>query len=189
MCWLQTISSSAHCVRLNSGNSVISEVSIPRSPALTDTAPLKYFPAALLSTLVASTSSLDSLPAESSSSEKARVEHFKVADVVSAYKLLLFFPIEYFTKSCRADLVKRAVIADWRLSKRFGGSNENEELLVGLSVVRTFLKRTFGFLGVVEQQTVRSTHLRLTSRVLKYCPPASRCRRFHSSPPRRGVLH
>ena len=149
----------------------MSEVSIARYPASTNAASLKNTsPAALLSVLVTSTSSLDSLPPESSSSEKCHVEHPNLTDVVSAYKLLLFFPVEYLTKSCRADLVKRAIIADWTLSEKLEDGNENEELLVGLSVIRMFLKRTFGFLGAVEQQSVRSGRLGLSPTRLTTLP-------------------
>ncbi|KAF5337392.1 hypothetical protein D9611_003253 [Ephemerocybe angulata] len=76
-----------------------------------------------------------------------------ISQVVSTYRLLLFFPVEYFTKSCRSDLVKRAIKADWSISHGLEKDSSAEEEIVGLSVVRTFLKRTFSFLGSIEQQS------------------------------------
>jgi len=116
----------------------------------------KFTSAALLSNLVDTTSTLDEATAESGSSKKSQGRKgcisLDASEVVSTYRLLLFFPIEYFTKSCRADFVKRAVSADWRLSKQLDAGVGHA--LDGLSVIRTYLKRTFLFLGAIEQQSV-----------------------------------
>ncbi|KAH6917636.1 Urb2/Npa2 family-domain-containing protein [Coprinopsis sp. MPI-PUGE-AT-0042] len=66
----------------------------------------------------------------------------------ATFQLLLFFPVECFTKACRADLVKRALAADRRLHPC-----DTEEKAQALGVLRTFLERTFRFTGMVEQQS------------------------------------
>ncbi|KAJ2920391.1 hypothetical protein MD484_g47, partial [Candolleomyces efflorescens] len=101
------------------------------------------FRVALLSRLLNLTSNLEGEPEKSSHQNKA-------LKLVVTYRLLLFFPAEYLRKSCRADLVETAIQADRIISQRVEGATETE---ASLSTLRTFLKRTFGFLGSIEEQS------------------------------------
>ena len=65
----------------------------------------------------------------------------------SVYQLVLYVPMEYLTKSSRAELVKRALSADLFLSSA-GEADGNTCQLV--RVLRIFLKRAFTYTGHVE---------------------------------------
>jgi hypothetical protein len=71
------------------------------------------------------------------------------ATVTRIFELLLFFPVEYFTKTCRADLVKRVLAADRQLYPC-----DTEDKAHALALLRYFLDRTFRFTGNIEQQSV-----------------------------------
>ncbi|EAU93316.2 hypothetical protein CC1G_08629 [Coprinopsis cinerea okayama7 len=92
--------------------------------------------AAFLAHLITSTSTLD----DNTRSNTAESENL----ITQSYRLLLFFPVEYFAKQSRGEFVKRALNAD-RVLSRGRGSEAS-------AVLRLFLERTFRFIGTVEQQ-------------------------------------
>lgn len=121
---------------------------------------LQVFQAAILSHLEASTADLDSTdasPKNGKNSGKRKTHGSSIdAEVVSTYSLLLYFPVEYFSKASRSLLVKRAINADWKLAEQIRGEDvaASAAEYVALTLIRTFMKRTFGFLGSIEQQSV-----------------------------------
>ncbi|TFK41397.1 Urb2/Npa2 family-domain-containing protein [Crucibulum laeve] len=85
-------------------------------------------------------------------SEKIKPSH--VSDIVSVYRLLLLFPVEYFSRSSRADFIKRALAADVVISELSTGKHYSEDFLQeALIILRVFLKRMFSHAGAVEQQS------------------------------------
>ena len=127
---------------------------------------------ALLSCLLDLTSNLEGEPEKSSHQNKA-------LKLVVTYRLLLFFPVEYLRKSCRADLVETAIQADRIISQRVEDATETE---ASLSTLRTFLKRTFGFLGSIEEQSVSGTSCKLVLALIKTAIDVRSCR-VYSAPP------
>lgn len=96
---------------------------------------------ALLSSVDKSTKPLEEL-----SEKKIGSKHFRRA--ISAYGLLLFCPLEYITRSFRADFVKRALDADQLIGS---STKAMDELCQPLTVLRVFLKLMFVHIGSVEQ--------------------------------------
>ncbi|PFH50737.1 hypothetical protein AMATHDRAFT_144471 [Amanita thiersii Skay4041] len=65
--------------------------------------------------------------------------------VSGIYRILLRFPLEYLTKSCRNDLVKKALDTDLFLS-----NDTDTDAVQVMTVLRVFLKRVFAYTGYVE---------------------------------------
>lgn len=72
----------------------------------------------------------------------------RAVKAASIYQLLLYVPMEYLTKSSRAELVKRALNADAFLNSTAREAGEDTGRL--LIVLRIFLKRVFTYTGHVE---------------------------------------
>ena len=96
-----------------------------------------FFLAVFLSFLIDSTLILDN-----SSDVK------QVVEAASVYKLVLYLPMEYFSKSSRTDLVRRALRVDVLLSS--GTSKADVDNLRLSTILRVFLKRIFVYTGHVE---------------------------------------
>ncbi|KAK2462096.1 hypothetical protein APHAL10511_006559 [Amanita phalloides] len=69
--------------------------------------------------------------------------------ILSIYRLILYFPVSYFTKFSRAELVKRALSTDMLLRS----TACDLEVCRLLMVLRVFLKRVFAYTGHVEPST------------------------------------
>ncbi|TFK23128.1 hypothetical protein FA15DRAFT_621503 [Coprinopsis marcescibilis] len=81
-----------------------------------------------------------------------------IKKLILTYQLLLFFPVEYLTKTCRAELVRGALAGDRVLEQAAFGkskknSNSSNSEVEGLTVLRLFVQRIFGFIGTIEQQS------------------------------------
>jgi hypothetical protein len=102
---------------------------------------------ALLSALNNTTSILDQVDAP-----HARTCDMQqmIQQAISAYDTLLFFPIEYLSRTSRTDFVRRALTADVVVSNVPVGEGSLESYCRSLTVLRTFVKRVFAYLGAVD---------------------------------------
>jgi len=66
--------------------------------------------------------------------------------MVNVYRLLLYAPIEYLSRSVRNDSFRRAIALDVSLSRVGNDKNNN----MALTTIRTFLLRVVAFLGTSE---------------------------------------
>ncbi|KAI0252608.1 hypothetical protein BJV78DRAFT_324558 [Lactifluus subvellereus] len=66
----------------------------------------------------------------------------QICEAVKAYTFLLYAPTECFPKTSRNDFLRRAVVLDFLLGSMTSASTHR-----ALQVVRTFLAKTFSFLG------------------------------------------
>ncbi|KAF8624871.1 hypothetical protein AX15_005748 [Amanita polypyramis BW_CC] len=102
---------------------------------------LRNIRSVFLSFLTESTLVLDDSPSEK-----------QVTEIAFVYKLVLYFPMEYFSKPSRTDLVRRALRADILLSS--GAESANANNFQFLTALRVFLKRIFVYTGHVEPSTL-----------------------------------
>ncbi|KAK0245997.1 Urb2/Npa2 family-domain-containing protein [Armillaria nabsnona] len=71
-------------------------------------------------------------------------------DIILAFPILLAFPVEYFSRQSWLNFAKRALRADTAIC---GLINEDEEYIYqSKSVLRTFARRVFSNLGVIDRQ-------------------------------------
>lgn len=71
-------------------------------------------------------------------------------DIILAFPILLAFPVEYFSRQSWLNFAKRALRADTAIC---GLINEDEEYIFqSKSVLRTFARRVFSNLGVIDRQ-------------------------------------
>jgi hypothetical protein len=69
---------------------------------------------------------------------------------ISTYEIVLFAPVEYLSRTCRADLVRRAVVADILVSSLLTNANHSmADCSHSLSILRIFLLRNLSYGGVV----------------------------------------
>lgn len=94
---------------------------------------------------------LDEITAFLDEDSSDKLESSQISDITSVYRLLLFSPPEYFTKTSRSDLVRRALKADSRLSHLSSSSDELLANFEALSIIRVFLKRIALHIGSNEQ--------------------------------------
>ena len=85
--------------------------------------------------------------------------------MITAYRLLLLLPIEYITRSSRADFIKRALVADDQFSHLSVDSDyESNYVDQSLTIIRMFIKRVLIPVGHVEHSvgaiafSLRFTH-------------------------------
>ena len=87
---------------------------------------------------------LDILDKKTASLESAAIDRLEISSVldkVATYRLLLFFPMEYFPGKNLAALIKRAVIVDDMLNPLPFAQNMTAP--GALIVIRVFLKRAY----------------------------------------------
>ena len=100
----------------------------------------------LLSVLNDTTAILDHVDASQTRPSDIQVQH-----TISAYDKLLFFPVEYMSRTSRTDLVRRALTADVVISSMsIDKNNPSSYYCRSITVLRTFLKRVFVYLGAVD---------------------------------------
>lgn len=140
--------------------------------------------AALLSSITARTTSLDSVddsqalsfhrsPSSHSTSKKLKktksadsaafLTAEQIKDAASAYSFLLYAPSEYIPRSARSELLKRAVALDGAVMCTPVGEGEGNNGIRGwealLASIRTFLLRTFVHVGAAEHQVLSCTRI------------------------------
>jgi hypothetical protein len=94
------------------------------------------------------------------------LESSQISDITSVYRLLLFSPPEYFTKTSRNDLVRRALKADSRLSHFSSSSDELLSNFEALSIIRVFLKRITLHIGSIEQSVKKPIPITFASLIV-----------------------
>jgi hypothetical protein len=83
-------------------------------------------------------------------SHRILIQIKKVRRVVSAFEMLLFFPIEYISRTIRTDLVKRALTADIFITN-LAIDEDAGYVYHSLTILRLFVKRIFVSLGCIDQ--------------------------------------
>ncbi|KAG7450276.1 uncharacterized protein BT62DRAFT_962067 [Guyanagaster necrorhizus] len=70
-------------------------------------------------------------------------------DIILVFRILLAFPVEYFSRQSRLNFAKKALCADTSIC---GSTNEDQEYISqSASVLRTFARRVFSHLGVIDR--------------------------------------
>jgi hypothetical protein len=112
----------------------------------------------------------------------------QLSGVIAAYRLLLLLPVEYMSRSSRADFIKRALVADDLFSHlSVDASNHMDQSLI---ILRMFLKRLLTHGGYVEQpvgsslfgQTILFIGLRQAERLFTYLEHLLTAPDLHSQP-------
>ena len=104
---------------------------------------------------------LDILDKKTAFLESAAIDRLELSSVlekVATYRLLLFFPVEYFPVKNLAALIKRAMIVDDMLNPL--PFSQNKAAPGALIVIRVFLKRAYlqGGLSIIQDSVCFSSH-------------------------------
>jgi hypothetical protein len=75
----------------------------------------------------------------------------QIDQVRRAFEVLLLFPIEYISRTMRADLVKRALSADILICSLAIYEKNHAYICRSLTIVRVLVKRIFVCLGLFDQ--------------------------------------
>jgi hypothetical protein len=98
--------------------------------------------------LDAETAVLESVNLHDTTSQNAvpRIQLLALNRAMSAYRMLLYVPIEYLTRVSRMNLVRRAMILDIVL----GDPKRSESLAWEVGTLRVFIKRAWDWVGGVD---------------------------------------
>jgi len=90
---------------------------------------------------------------ESASSSVQNLSMPTLIDIVSLYRILLLFPMEYFSWQVLSQLVKAALCASSALVNV--SDSLDKDFAEGIVVLRVFLKRAYGYSGLGGSDMVR----------------------------------
>lgn len=116
--------------------------------------PFSHWLDAFLTYLSEATSLLDGVTfndLQATTSAKEVVDAHQVHSTIRGFELLLLVPTEYLSRSCRMDLVKRALTADILVCRLPDDAGFTPEWICqSLTIIRVFLQRTFLYVGTSE---------------------------------------